>query len=72
MYKIIVLFPLLMSGCSHFVINGMMCDRLVKDPFAPFPAECRNYVDSEAEKAFTLEKKIVLPQDQLEVLKEKK
>ena len=51
MYKIILVITFLFSGCSHFTINGTMCDRVALDPHATMPKECRNYVQEEADKA---------------------
>ena len=36
MYKYILgtLLALVLSGCSHFAINGMMCDQIAADPFS--------------------------------------
>jgi hypothetical protein len=52
MWKLYILTVLLFSGCSHFTFNAPMCDQLASDPHATIPAECRNYNEKEAEKAF--------------------
>ena len=49
------LYPLtllIFTGCSNFEINAGMCDQIASDPHATMPKECRNYVESEAQKAF--------------------
>ena len=68
MYKYILAFTVLfgLSGCTtHFAINGMMCDKIAADPFSTIPAECRNYVEVEAEKASKINTNLVAPDDLL-------
>ena len=67
MYKFLLVFPtmFLLSGCANFAINGMMCDRIVADPFSTIPTECRNYVDSEATKASRAPSEVLAPDDLL-------
>ena len=67
MYKFLLVFPtmFLLSGCANFAINGMMCDRIVADPFSTIPTECRNYVDSEATKASRTPSEVLAPDDLL-------
>ncbi len=50
-------------GCSHFSINGMMCDKIISDPFATIPRECRNYDKELAEIASRGKKEILSPSD---------
>ncbi len=51
MNKLLILLPLLFSGCSYFTITGTMCDNI--DPqSADMPKECRAYNEKEADKAF--------------------
>ena len=45
-------FTMFLGGCSHFKFNYAMCDSIANDPNAVMPAECRNYNEEEAEKAF--------------------
>lgn len=57
---------LFLSGCSNFSINAKMCDQIARDPHATMPQECRNYVESEAEKAFKNEQKVLSPAEVIE------
>lgn len=53
MWKIAIIISMFfLGGCSHFVINGSMCDEIASDPHATIPKECRNYDKEEAAKAF--------------------
>lgn len=53
MWKLyLVLIALLFTGCSHFRLNAAMCNKIMSDPTATVPEECRNYSKEEAEKAF--------------------
>ena len=63
MYKYFLGFIFLFSACSEFTINGAMCDSIAKEPNAVMPQECRNYVESEADKAFKNETKLMDPAD---------
>ena len=67
MYKYIagISLSLLLSGCSHFAINGMMCDQIAADPFSTIPSECRNYVDVSADKASRAPSDLLKPDDLL-------
>ena len=73
MYKYIlgVSVALMLSGCTHFAINGMMCDQIAADPFSTIPAECRNYVDASAAKASRAPSDLLTPDDLLIVEKKK-
>ncbi len=51
----------ILTGCSYFSINGMMCDQVASDPFATIPTECRNYNEDMATKASRIEKDILSP-----------
>jgi len=64
-YMLAIITMLVMNGCSQLAINGMMCDQIAADPFSTIPAECRNYVDSEATKASRLDPNLVAPDDLL-------
>ena len=67
MYKYIlaIITLLSLSACSHFSINGMMCDQIRADQFATIPPECRNYSEAEANKASKLDESLVGPDDLL-------
>jgi len=52
MYKILLAFSFLLSGCANFTVNGTMCDHMVNEQGQIVPAECRNYNEEEADKAF--------------------
>jgi len=52
MYKYGLFIALTLSGCSHFTINGTMCDQIASEPNAVMPEECRDYNEKEADKAF--------------------
>ena len=47
-----LLISLLFSGCSNFKFNWYSCDSIANDPNAVMPAECRDYNEKEAAKAF--------------------
>ena len=65
MYKYIIASAFVLSGCSHFAINGMMCDQIAADPFSTIPTECRSYVDVAAAKASRAPSDILAPDDLL-------
>lgn len=52
MYKLLILMALIFTGCSHFTINAMMCEKIESDPNAVVPQECRDYDKKKAQKAF--------------------
>jgi len=52
MYKILLAFSFLFSGCANFTLNGTMCDQVASEPGQTVPTECRNYNEDEADKAF--------------------
>lgn len=52
MYKFLLPILLMLSGCANFTINGTMCDQLANEPGQVVPKECRNYDETEADKAF--------------------
>jgi hypothetical protein len=70
MYKIIIIAVLIFSGCSKYTMNAAMCDKIASDPHATVPQECRNYVESEAEKAVHKVDKKQSSEDVIEFKKE--
>ena len=52
MYKYALILVLALSGCSHFTINGTMCDQVANEPNAMLPQECKDYNEKEADKSF--------------------
>ncbi len=52
MWKFYLIAIFAFSGCTHFTFNASMCDQIASDPHATIPAECRNYNEKEAQKAF--------------------
>ncbi len=67
MFKIIsfIISSIVLVGCSHFSINGMMCDQIISDPFATIPRECRNYDEELAEIASKGKKEILSPDEMI-------
>lgn len=65
MYKYIIASAIVLSGCSKFAINGMMCDKIAADPFSTIPTECRPYNDKAAKKASRAPSDILAPDDLL-------
>ena len=67
MYKYILgtLLAFVLSGCSHFAINGMMCDQIAADPFSTIPPECRPYSEETAKKASRAPSGVLAPDDLL-------
>lgn len=63
MYKLIIPIVVLFTGCTHFTINGTMCDQIAKDPTATIPCECRVYLEEAAAKASRSETKLLDPND---------
>lgn len=57
MWKFIPVLALAFSACSSFSINASMCDEIAADPHQMMPQECRDYSETEAEKAFFKAKK---------------
>ncbi|WP_345976049.1 hypothetical protein [Sulfurimonas sp. HSL3-7] len=48
----IVLFAIIISGCSQFTVNATMCEELMKDPNTQnIPEECRVYKEEDADKS---------------------
>jgi hypothetical protein len=52
MYKTVLMFAFILSGCANFTVNGTMCDQVAYEPGQTVPQECRNYNEKEADKAF--------------------
>jgi hypothetical protein len=52
MLKTYLVLAFLLAGCSNMEFNATMCNSIASDPHATIPEECRNYVESEAQKAF--------------------
>ena len=52
MWKIYAVAVMMLSGCSHFTINGTMCNQISNDPTNPLPKECQRYDEKKAQKAF--------------------
>lgn len=63
MYKYIFILAFIVSGCSYFTFNGVMCDQIASDPTATIPTECRNYNEEMAEKASQKSEDILSPED---------
>jgi hypothetical protein len=52
MWKYLVVAIFVFNGCSNIEFNASMCDKIVSEPNAQIPQECRNYNEKEAQKAF--------------------
>ena len=52
MYKTVLAFAFVLSGCANFTVNSTMCDQVASEPGVTVPTECRNYNEDEAEKAY--------------------
>jgi len=52
MWKFILVFSFLFSGCSYFEFNAAMCDKVGSEQTPEMIEKCRNYKEEEAEKAF--------------------
>ncbi len=52
MHKLLLAFAFVLGGCSHFELNAPMCEQMLNEPPSSIPKECRNYNESEAQKAF--------------------
>lgn len=62
---IFIVLSVVLAGCSHFSVNGMMCDQIASDPFATIPRECRNYNEEMAEIASRPKKEILSPDEMI-------
>ncbi|MCF6341039.1 MAG: hypothetical protein L3J10_09880 [Sulfurimonas sp.] len=52
MYKYILLITIMFSGCSNIEFNAAMCDKIESELTPDILAECRDYNEEEAQKAF--------------------
>ena len=55
---VLLVAVLLLGGCSHFTINGTICDQVASEPNTQaLPKECQKYNEEKANKAFFKEQK---------------